>query len=151
MVIKFRKRSVNNQITRPTQFEAKIDIGKRIRQAFIEPAGILKNFAASTCTCRRLRCSCGSPAPGDLLRDVLPENPKSRLGNSVYAENDSGMFDCVIRIQYPCTDRANLGRWMCSAMIVNQSFSITSTSPFKKSSHGLSVCSDREIVERGDV
>src|SRR5206468_11506084 len=44
--IKFCKWSVNNQVACALHFEAKIDIGKRFWQAFIESADVLQDVAA---------------------------------------------------------------------------------------------------------
>src|SRR5207245_8873255 len=42
---KFCKRSVNNQVTGASDFEAKIDIGERAGEAFVKSTNLLKNLA----------------------------------------------------------------------------------------------------------
>src|SRR5439155_8718297 len=98
--VKFCKRSVNNQITRPPHLEAKIDICKSLGEALIKPAELLKNFA----TRQHARAGHCAAVAGYLQLAICPRMfprkiTKSRLRNSSDTKNNPGVFNRVVRIQ----------------------------------------------------
>ena len=100
MAVKFCKGSVNNQMTRPPHFEAKIDVGKRFRQAFIDSAYYLKNFAAR----QHARARHCAAVASHLQLAIYPrvfrrKTTESRLRDSIDTKNNPGVFNRVIRIQ----------------------------------------------------
>src|SRR5256886_2802010 len=108
VAVKFCKRSVNNQITCPPDFEAKIDIGKRFRQAFIQSAYCLKNFA----TRQHARAGHCAAVAGYLQLAICPRMfprkiTKSRLRDSIDTKNNPGVFNGVVRIQQSRANCAN--------------------------------------------
>src|SRR6185295_7914547 len=53
MPVKFSERSVNNQIIRGSDFEAKINVGDRARQAFVKSPSRLENLTPRQHACAR--------------------------------------------------------------------------------------------------
>ncbi len=108
MPIEFCKRSVNNQISRASQLETKIDVGKRALQIFIESARLLKNFTPRehararnrTAVARHLQLA---TRPGMFRRKTA----KSRLRDSIDAKDNPGVLNRVIRIEQSRTYRAD--------------------------------------------
>ena len=100
MFIKLSQTEVNNQVARPPHFEAQIDVGKRVRQAFIESADFLKYFAARQHTRAGDRAAVPGHCELAARAGMFCRNTaKSRLRNSVDAKDNPGVLDRLVRIQ----------------------------------------------------
>ena len=74
--IELCKRTVNNQVTPPPYFQTNVDIGKRIRQAFIEAPNLLKNITPRQ-HARRRDCAAVTRELSLKLRRMTVDNKKA--------------------------------------------------------------------------
>ena len=138
---KFCQRRVNNQVTRASHFETKINICESAGELFVESADLLKNFAAHQQACAGDRAVVAGHLQLTVhARMLRRETAKSGLRNSVHAKTRPACSIVPLGLINRAPTAPTSGRCTCSAMIVSQSGPIASTLSSRKRSHGLSVC-----------
>src|ERR1700746_2931251 len=100
MPTKFCKWSVNNQVNVAPHFKAKIDIGERPFQAFIESARFLKNVTPREHTRARNGAAVSSHLQLAIhTRMFCRTTVKSRLRTLMHTHTHPRLFDRSVRIQ----------------------------------------------------
>src|SRR5437588_2133980 len=105
MPVKFCKRTVNNQVTLASHLKAKINIGERAWQPFIESTNLVEDFAAR----EHARARHSAAITGDLQLAIWSgmfrrETAKGLLNSSVDTHHNSRMLDTAAPVQQTCAD-----------------------------------------------
>src|SRR5437867_327888 len=100
MPVKFCKRSINNQITLASHLKAKINIGERAWQPFIESTNLVEDFAPH----EHARARHSAAITGHLQKPIRPmmfrcATLKSRLRSSVDTHRDSCVLNSAASVQ----------------------------------------------------